>query len=312
VVRFWISRRFAPSQDGSLSPLLPVFILLTGLVNDSIAEYLATASSPLENRLILKKIVESVFQQGRFLTRGSAGIWVPISKEEALIKTTMALQYRARKLSTREQSSCGNVNTSHFLTPHTKSSHELPRGIFHPPIPRVIHVSSPFYLERPAVVVPRPIRLYSNCSTTEAQERCNLSYQHLRQWQELCNQANDHYLTARFAASNAQTSDPAGFPETYLHRQGEIYNTECMGSDRVLWGSGADTRPSSHHDAPQLMWTTSSALDACSTSDSLWEPIPFLDAHSETGRGVHSELPRYFTPICNGSLDPTQPLDCDW
>jgi hypothetical protein len=294
----------------ALSPLLPAFILRSALVNDNIAEYLATKSSPLENRLVLKKIVESVFQHGSFLTRGSAGSWAPISKEEALLKTATALEYRARKLSNPEQSLGGNVNMSHILTPHSKSSQVRSQDIFHPPVPRVIHVPPPFHLVGPAVVVPRSIRMYSNCSfsgsitTTEAQERCNLSYQYLRQCRELCNQANDHYLISRFTASNAHSRGPAGFPESNLHHHGALYNADDMNSDWVKWSGGTCT-------AAQFR-ETASAPPTSSTSASFWEPLALLDAHSETGRCVLSELPVYFTPICNESLDPSQPLDGDW
>jgi hypothetical protein len=303
------------------------------LVNDNLAEYFAPTAAPQEKRLILQKIVESVHEQhGRFMKRdGGTGVWVPISKEEAALKTAMALQYRARKQSSPTSlQTCATVPPPpppHALqvapTPpphhHSQSAPARPFDIYAPP-PHVPHVSPTVHLQRPTtVLVPQPIRISSMAGHLPG----SFTLERYRYLQELLyHQANQHCLAQRHAASiRAQLVSSAGFESSLrdaYHQAAAVYSSEvkCNDSDWVRRVQSTD--PSFHENAA---WQrTSIASSPRSISESFWEPLPLLrDNHGATEQDPDDLLSELSDSAFNASfedvdesLDLSQLLDLDW
>jgi hypothetical protein len=265
-----------------------------------LAEYFAPTAAPLEKRLILQKIVESVHEQhGRFMKQDrAAGVWVPISKEEAALKTAMALQYRARKQSSPTAlQTCANVSPPpHTMkvvaTPplhHSQSSPSRPFDIYAPPhVPslRAMHVSPPVLVpQEPIVLVPQPIRISSNADHLGCLPG-SFTLERYRYLQELYHQANLHCLAQRHAASiRAQLVSSAGFESCLPTRQAAVYSSEAKCNDSDWVRRVESTVPSFHEDAA---WhRTSIASSPRSISESFWEPLPLLrDNHGATEQGL--------------------------
>jgi hypothetical protein len=219
-------------------------------------------------RLILQNIVESVYQQhGRFLKRDGSGVWVPISKEEAVLKTAMALQYRARKQSSPAARGppppTWAVPVAPMPLPRHSTSSAPPLDIFAAHLTLwAISVSLPVPVQRPSMLVLQPIRTPSQCYLPGSLTRKG----HPGYWylQELYNQANQLLLTARFAASNNTQRGSAGF-ESFSHpQQGAVYSSEGMCDSDSFGHHSANDGPA----AQELLCTTQSP------STCAWEPQP--------------------------------------
>jgi hypothetical protein len=310
-----------------------LFIFLVAeLVNDNMAEYFAPTSSPSRKRLVLQQIVESIYEQhGRFLKRdGAADTWVPISKEEAALKTAMALQYRARKQSplTTGPQTCVPVpqHTVQVVpTPihHSQSSPARPFDIFASHLPRVMRVSPPVpvQIQRPTALAPQPIRISSTTAAGSHRylpgyrtRECYPSYQYLRQ---LYSQAYQHCSTERHAASmHAQPREHTrfeSFSRPQQPRAAVAYSSESVCDDSDWVECGESTRHSSHEDAT---WRSPSiAPSPCIISESFWEPLPLLldDHHSSMGQSLVRDPNELLSEMSDSSFndcfETVEPLD---
>jgi hypothetical protein len=306
-----------PGPRGLLFPHYCSF-LNAELLNDNMAEYFAPTTTPLEKRIILQKIVQSVYQQhGRFMKRdGGTGVRVPISKEEAAVKTATALQYRARKQSSRSPP----VKTCvvNVKTPHSKSS-QVPLDIFVPHLPRAIHVSPPVHAQRLIVVIPRSIRI--SRSTTSC--RClphsipttKEFYARYRYLRERYNEVNPHCSAERIAASN--TMQPRGYTGFFpAHPERALYQTLTCDSDAecISGTSGIDRH--SNHDAAVAVWQRTLSVPcpySVLAESSFWEPLPLLDSLSTMGQSLvhdpNDPLSELSESALNASFDANEPLD---
>jgi hypothetical protein len=291
------------------------------------ADYFTPTSAPLEKRLILRKIVQSVYHQhGRFLKRDGTGVWVPISKEEAALKTAMALQYRARK----KLSPTSGPQTCAVPVPHTwnqsKCSPARPFDIYAPHLTlRDIHIFLSVPVQRPAVLVPCPIRIFSR-SPSHFYLPGPITLERYPSYRYQAN--HQQYFTERHAARHSMPPriGSTRFLESCAHPQQGTVN-RSMGlheSDWVQCVQSATRHFSSHEDA---VWQSTLIPQPflSSISESFWEPLPLPDNHHSANTGqslVHDPndlLSEWSDSTFNLSLDAvdepldlSQLLDLDW